>query len=287
LQPDVQVTSSKSLLQQSCLRLLRPLARILLRHGLSTYDFSRIANIAFIQAAQDILREQGKTASFSRVSTITGLHRHVVSDIVKSAEASRPSLAADKDYRRNRLARVLSGWFESPEYTDEDGRPRVLPVDGPEPSFEGLVRSFSGDIYPKIILDELLRVGAVRVLKDGSVRALARRYTLGGADAAALQQLGSAARDLFSTLEHNIAAPADSRLYDDSVVSVRLDSAAIPLLRQLLHRRGASFLEDVEGWISERETTSESGSVRAGVMVHMFVDQESNSSEKPEDRDGD
>jgi len=259
-------------LRDACLRLLRPLARIMLRHGLSTYDFSRIANIAFIQAAQDILREQGKTPSFSRVSTITGLHRHVVSDIVKSAEANRPGLAADKDYQRNRLARVLSGWFESPAYTDDDGRPRVLPVDGPEPSFEGLVRSFSGDIYPKIILEELLRVGAVRILKDGSVRALARRYTLGGADAAALQQLGSAARDLFSTLEHNIAAPADNRLFDDSVVSVRLDSAAIPLLRQLLHRRGASFLEDVEGWISERETTGESGSVRAGVMVQMFVD---------------
>ena len=256
----------------------------MLRHGLSTYDFSRIANIAFVQAAQDILREQGKNPSFSRVSTITGLHRHVVSDIVKSAEANKPSLAAEKDYQRNRLARVLAGWFESPEYTDEDGRPRVLPVEGPEPSFEQLVRSFSGDIYPKIILDELLRVGAVRIQKDGSVRALARRYTLGGADATALQQLGSAARDLFCTLEHNIAAPADSRLYDDSVVSIRLDSAAIPLMRQMLHQRGASFLEDVEGWISERETTDDSASVRAGVMVQMFVDHESGTDEKPADR---
>jgi hypothetical protein len=59
------------------------------------------------------------------------------------------------------------------------------------------------------------------------------------------------------------------------------------LLRKLLQRRGASFLEDVEGWISERETTGESGSVRAGVMIHMFVDHEPNSSEKLEDRDGD
>jgi hypothetical protein len=259
----------------------------MLRHGLSTYDFSRIANIAFVQAAQDILRQQGKTPSFSRVSTITGLHRHVVSDIVKSADANKSTLAGDKDYQRNRLARVLAGWFESPEYTDEDGRPRVLPIDGPEPSFAGLVRSFSGDIYPKIILDELLRVGAVRVQKDGSVRALARRYTLGGADAAALQQLGTAARDLFSTLEHNFAAPVDGRLFDDSVVSVRLNSAAIPLRRQMLHRRGESFLQDVEGWLSERETPSESGTVRAGVMVQLFVDQESGSANKRGELKGD
>ena len=110
---------------------------------------------------------------------------------------------------------------------------------------------------------------------------MARRYTLGGADAAALQQIGSAAHDLFSTLEHNIATPSDGRLFDDTVVSVRLDSAAIPLLRQLVQRRGASFLEDVEGWISERETDSESESVRAGVMVHMFVDQEPDSNGMP------
>ena len=252
----------------------------MLRHGLSTYDFSRIADIAFVQAAQDILRQQGKTPSFSRVSTITGLHRHVVSDIVRSAEANRPGFAADKEYQRNRLARVLSGWFESPEYTDADGRPRLLASEGPEPSFAGLVRSFSGDIYPKIILDELLRVGAVRVQKDGFVRALARRYTLGGADAAALQQLGTEARDLFCTLEHNIAAPADSRLFDDSAVSVRLNSAAIPLLRQMLHRRGESFLQDVEGWLSERETPDASRGVRAGVMVQLFVDHESGSAKE-------
>lgn len=140
----------------ACLRLLRPLARIMLRHGLSTYDFSRIANIAFVRAAGDILREQGKPVSFSRVSAITGLHRHVVSDIVNSPSAGGQDSTVDKDYRRNRLARVLTGWFESPRYTDSDGRPLLLAVDGPEPSFATLVRAFSGDIYPRIILDELL-----------------------------------------------------------------------------------------------------------------------------------
>jgi hypothetical protein len=253
----------------------------MLRHGLSTYEFAKFANIAFVQAAQDLLREQGKSASFSRISTITGLHRHVVSDIVKAAEATGADLAADKDYQRNRLARVLSGWFESPDYTDGDGRPLVLPFDGPAPSFAELVRSFSGDIYPKIILDELLRVGAVRTLKDGSVRAVARRYTLGGADPAALKHLGIAARDLLCTLEHNIAAPVEGRLFDDTVVSVKLDRAAMPLLRRLLRRRGASFLEDVEGWISEHEVTDQSKSVRAGVMVQMFVDPGSEPAETP------
>lgn len=246
----------------------------MLRHGLSTYDFSRIANIAFVRAATDILREQGKPLSFSRVSTITGLHRHVVSDIVNSQDENAIGLAADKDYQRNRLARVLTGWFESPEYTDTDGRPRVLPVDGPAPSFASLVHAFSGDIYPKIILDELQLAGAIRVLKDGSLRAVTRRYTIGGAEPAAIEHLGSTARDLLSTLEHNIAAPPDARLYDDAVVTISLDRAAIPLFRRLLRQRGAAFLEDIQGWTSEHEKQGAVQSVRAGVIVQMFLDEE-------------
>lgn len=272
-----KLSERKLSLVQACLRLLRPLARIMLRHGLSTYDFSRIANIAFVQAARDILSEQGKPLSFSRVSTITGLHRHVVSDIVNSGSDATPDTTGDKDYRRNRLARVLSGWFENPVYTDAEGRPRVLHFDGPAPSFESLVHDFSGDIYPKIILDELLQVGAVRALKDGTLRAVTRRYTLGGADPAALEQLGQSARDLFSTLEHNITAPIGARLYDDTVVSLNFDRAALPLFRRLLRQRGAAFLEDIEGWISEHEKPGSSGTTRAGVTVRMFVDNEKES----------
>jgi hypothetical protein len=245
----------------------------MLRHGLSTYDFARIANIAFVGAAGDILREQGKPVSFSRISAITGLHRHVVSDIVNSPDSGETAESSDKDYRRNRLARVLSGWYESPRYTDADGRPLVLAADGPVPSFASLVQEFSGDIYPGIILDELLEVGAVAVQEDGRIRSLSRRYTSGGTDPAALQHLGNVARDVFSTLEHNLARPPDQRLYDDSVVSLHLDRAALPLFRRLLRQRGSAFLEDIEGWVAEHEKPGAAGTVRAGVTIQMFVDE--------------
>jgi Family of unknown function (DUF6502) len=268
-------------LSNACLLLLRPLARVVLRHGLSSYDFSRIANIAFVRAAKDILREQGKPLSFSRVSTITGLHRHVVSDIVNSEISGPPDESYEKDYRRNRLARVLTGWFESPGYTDGEGRPLVLPVDGPEPSFASLVRAFSGDIYPKIILEALLEVGAVKLLKNGRVRAVLRRYTSGGAEPAALENLGHALQDVIETLEHNLAAPASARHFEDSVVSVRLERAALPLFRRLLRERGAAFLEDIQGWVSEHEKSDSDDTVRAGVRVQMIVEQEKESEPAP------
>lgn len=269
----------------ACLRLLRPLARIMLRHGLSTYDFARIANIAFVRAAGDILREQGKPVSFSRVSAITGLHRHVVSDIVNSPDSGGRDEDTDKDYRRNRLARVLTGWYESPRYTDDNGRPLPLQAEGPQPSFASLVREFSGDIYPGIILDELREVGAVDVLADGRIRSLSRRYTSGGADPAALQHLGNIARDVFNTLEHNLASPPELRHYEDTVVSLHLDRAALPLFRRLLRERGAAFLEDLEGWVAEHEKPDAAGAVRAGVTIQMFVDREPEEIKQPAETD--
>ncbi|HEX5577469.1 MAG TPA: DUF6502 family protein, partial [Gemmatimonadaceae bacterium] len=208
-----------------------------------------------------------------RISAITGLHRHVVSDIVNSDFSDETAESREKDYRRNRLARVLAGWYESPPYTDSDGMPLVLAADGPAPSFATLVQEFSGDIYPGIILDELLEVGAVAVEEDGRIRSLSRRYTTGGTDPVALQRLGNVGRDVFGTLEHNLAKPPEQRLYDDSVVSMHLDRAALPLFRRLMRQRGAAFLEDIEGWVAEHEKPGAADAVRAGVTIQMFVDE--------------
>lgn len=260
-----------SKLTAASLRLLRPLARILLRHGVSAHEFARLANIAFIQGAVDILREQGQPANFSRISAITGLHRHVVASLGGAAAGIDAETPVQKDYQRHRLARVLSGWFESPEYTDAQGRPLPLPIAGPAPSFNELARAFSGDIYPGIILEELLRVGAVQLLPDGSVSAVSQRYTIGGADPEALSHLGAVAHDLLCTLEHNLAAPSGARLFEDSAISARVDARALPLLRQLLQRRGASLLHDMEGWLAEHELP-EGEVVRVGVAIQMLLD---------------
>ena len=165
--------NNRSLVAAACLRLLRPLARIMLRHGLSSYDFSRIANIAFVRAAGDILREQGKPLSFSRVSAITGLHRHVVSDIVNSPDWRRPRIP-----RPTRTTAAI-GWPGScpagsrarTTRTAKAGRSCSRST-GPSPRLRRWSARSVATFIPRIILDELLEVGAVRLLKDGSVRAL-------------------------------------------------------------------------------------------------------------------
>ncbi len=259
------------------LQLLRPLARILLRQGITAHQFSRWAGAAFVEAAADLLAEQGNQASYSRISTLTGLHRHTVRDLQASVLKGEPGPAGEKEYQRNRLARVLTGWFEDPAFTDQNGRPRSLPFDGPSPSFVELVRAYSGDIYPKIILDELARVGAASVAPDGRVGAVSRRYTSGGADPAAVGHAAVVAADVLDTLEHNMTASSTERRFEDASISIEIDPRYIPLMRRMLDTRGAAFLDDIEGWLSERERAQpeqpdSQPAVRAGVRVVMVVE---------------
>jgi len=263
-------------LATACLRILRPLAKILLRNGVTAHEFSQVAEAAFVAAAEDVLREQDRKPSFSRIATLTGIHRHAVSAKYEAASLARPDLLAQKEYQRNRVARVLSGWFEHPEYTDQEGRPRKLPLQGPEPSFTDLVRRFSGDIYPGIILDELQRVGAVRTLLDGTVQPVVRRFTPGGADPDAIEHVGNVASSVIATLEHNSVAREPDRLFEDSTVSLNLPAAAVPLLKRWVERRAGPLLSDLEGWLGEQEAQPVNGSspaerVAAGLAVVMFV----------------
>jgi hypothetical protein len=257
--------------------ILEPIARALLRQGITAHEFSRWAEIAFVHAAIEVLNQQGKDPSFSRISAATGIHRHAVSSILGGATGSQGDAGAEKEYQRHRLARVLTGWFENPTFTDSNGRPLPLKLEGEAPSFAGLVREYSGDIYPGIILDELTQVGAVRKRDDGLIEAISRRFTSGGIDEASIQHACVVAADVLRTIEHNMQAASGDRLYEDNAIALQLPVEAIPRLARLLEQRAGAFLDDFEGWLSELQEDADGQpapgrAVRAGVRVIMVAE---------------
>ena len=256
-------------------RLLEPIARAALRQGITAHEFSRWVEVAFVHAAIDVLNEQGKDLSFSRISAATGIHRHAVSSILGGVTGTRSDAATGKEYQRHRLARVLTGWFENPVFTDSNGRPLPLPLEGGAPSFAQLVREYSGDIYPGIILDELIHVGAAKMRQDGSVEAVSRRFTSGGVDEASIEHACTVAADILRTVERNMKAAEGDRLFEDSAIALQIPPEAIPRLARLLERRAGAFLDDLEGWFSELQqsaATQPGKAVRAGVRIVMIAD---------------
>ena len=58
-------------------------------------------------------------------------------------------IAPDVEQKYNRAVRVISGWVNAKNFTDELDNPRVLPLTDEEGSFADLIKQYSGDITPQ------------------------------------------------------------------------------------------------------------------------------------------
>src|SRR5262245_50900850 len=137
-------------------KILQPLVRILIRSGISFGETAEVLKTVFVEVAgRDFDLPERKT-SLSRIAIITGLTRKEVAkqqDILTSG-------ALDVDSNLNRMTRVLEGWHSDPAFTGPYGMPMELPFESPtSASFATLVRKHSGDMAPRAMLDELMRVG--------------------------------------------------------------------------------------------------------------------------------
>ena len=177
------------------LRLLRPLARILLRNGVSFNTFSDLAKWTYIDIAAKEFGIEGRKQSTSRVSVITGLSRR---EVMRVRKLPRPDVTASTE-RHNRAARVIAAWRRESDFLDAKGNPALLPMEGPGATFSELVKRFSGNVPPRAILDELIHVGAAKRCENGKISLLTRAYIPRSIDAHKLNILGTDVQHLITT----------------------------------------------------------------------------------------
>ena len=73
---------TRSALEQAVTRLLRPLFRILLRHGMAFTAFEKLAKRVYVDVARNEFRLPGKKPSVSRTSILSGLTRKDVQRVL-------------------------------------------------------------------------------------------------------------------------------------------------------------------------------------------------------------
>ena len=254
--------------------ILRPLVRVLLRNGIPFGAFADLARGVYIEVAEKEFALEGKRQTVSRISTLTGLTRKEVGRI---QAAETPPAPPDAE-RYHRPARVIGGWVRSKAYHDRRGRPADLPMEGERASFSALVREFSGDIPPRAIADELLRVGAIEILPDGGVRLLTRAYIARGDQADKIGILGDDVADLIRTIDHNLTCPPDEAYFQRRVSYDNIPQEARPTLKKALSRRAQSCLEAMDRVLAaadrDRSPASKgSGRLRTGVAIYYFEEQ--------------
>jgi len=158
--------------------LLQPLVKALIAQGVTAPVFYRLVKQAYVDVAEQDLKDNENAATDSRISVVTGVHRRDVKAMRDQDQTENAALRA----KVSTLSSVLGTWLASPNFTDPQGLPKTLPRFGPDGStFETLVQSVSRDIRPRTVLDELARQNLVELHDDDTVELLTDGF-LGPAD---------------------------------------------------------------------------------------------------------
>lgn len=256
------------------LRILRPLIRLLLRHGVPFGTFSDLAKRVYVEVALEEFGIPGRKQTHSRVSVLTGLSRK---EVLRVTRLDRPDDTETSD-RYHRAARVISGWLRDGRYGDGTGNPAALPMEGDGPTFNELVKAHSGDVPARAVLDELVRVGAADRTEDGKVRLLARAYIPVAGDEEKLEILGTDTACLIETIDHNMRTEPGKAFFQRKAMYDNLPDEAVEELRKELAMRAEKFIEQADRKLAERDRDANpkstgTGRRRAGIGIFWFEDE--------------
>lgn len=261
----------KTVVSSSFLMCMRPVARLLLRVGVTWKEVAELTKMAMVDVAAEEFGKHGRPASTSRIALATGLGRREVKRIRDVLAApDRPGLSGALA-TVNHASRILSGWHQDPDFRS-GAKPRLLPPEG-ERGFEGLAKRYAPDIPPTAILRELKNVGAVRETPTGKLRALERYYMPSQLATESIARTGSVLSDFSSTVVHNLFAGSAPTQFEGRATNPKVARRAVRAFREYLESHAMEFLEEADAWLSAHETKDERKTVtRLGVGVYMIRD---------------
>jgi len=220
-------------------RLFRPLVRIMIAQGVTLPTLTRLLKEVFVDVAENDFPVPGKAQTDSRLSLLTGIHRKDVKALrsrARTAEAPPPVVS--------RNAEMIAIWTGAPDYLDERGRPKPLPLHGPPdagPSFESLVGSISKDIRSRAVLDEWQRLEIVRLDDDGLVHLNAEAFVPREEFADLAYYFGRNLRDHIAASSHNLAG-GEPAMLERAVYYDKLRPGSVRKLADLARERGSQTL---------------------------------------------
>ena len=233
---------------------LIPIARLLLRSGITYAHFAEVAKRAFVGEAFQEVGVRGRRTNASRVAAATGLSRKEVRRIamaLKDSDGEEQTLLHDNS---GPLAKVLHAWHVDSRFTTAAGLPRVLPYEGESSSFSSLVRAVAGDIPAGAVRTELKNAGAIAEHADGSIEIRKRYYVPGNFDEKAITVMSGMLFPMIASVEHN----ANPHRKSDGFIqryafSKSLSVAAVTAFRLWERGEATKFVEMVDDWLAKNE----------------------------------
>ena len=263
--------------------LMTPLIRILLRGGITYQEFGGVLKDVYVNVCAREMAVPGREMTLSRVAIATGLTRREVAKIVRNEGKTQWGVWSNAGL----AASVLEAWHSDPQYLAPYGYPRDLRIDGTDhvPTFEDLVRRFTDDVSHEVLIGELIRVGAARVLDGGQyLRVLKRTYIPTDMTAEMIQIFSQAVRRYIETVDYNLGrAKGQEKRFDRMVYP---DDGLRVVDVEIFQQEIREYLETVIQEIDQKSATyprperkKGEKSVQVGVGIYFY--QESHEDRAP------
>jgi len=214
-------------LYASLAAILAPLAKLLIAHGIPLSTVVEMLKKAYVRVADEEYGIGAESPTDTRVSLLTGVHRKDVRRI-----RACPPDALPETHRLDALSQVVTRWISDRRYCGRDGRPRPLSRHGGESvySFDSLAYGVSSDLKPRTLLDELQRLGVVRLHEERVYLEVDAFIPDRGSDESR-HYFGANVRDHIAAAVHNILGHSPPTL-EQSVFSEALSPESA---NELLH----------------------------------------------------
>lgn len=253
-------------------KLMRPLIRILLRHGVTYAQFSEVLKSVYVSLAAQEFKVPGKKMSKARIAIVTGLTRKEVQRIAEKEDRE----TAEPKTNLSRIAKVLTGWHTDPDFTGPYGMPLELRYDSDVPedaTFVRLVQRYSGDMTPRAMLDELLRVGTVVETDQNWFKVLRREYVPHSLAPDFLERVGSGVYNFVRTIEANVQkSEMEKGIFERTVSRYDVRAQDLPLFEEYINSKCQALLEEMDNWLSKLEHPKEGDEVlHSGVGIYHFT----------------
>lgn len=258
----------------ACRRVLRPIVRIMLRHGFVYRQFADLCKEVYVEVASDEYGLRGRPTNVSRTAILTGLDRKEVRRVRETLQqANKPD---ENNMKRDRVSRVLSAWHQDEKYS-VSGSPIELLFESSDDdlSFTSLCREYGGDVGASALFRELKNADAIAEDEYGFLRPLARYYMPSKTDLAALDRASSVFEDLGNTVAHNLGRTENTAArFERRVTNTCIDVKARNAFRRYIEKLGQEFLENIDRWLSTHEASPDQKSqqIRLGLGMYWIED---------------
>ena len=214
------------------------LAPLLFEHGMTIPEAEKLLRAVCVHSIAKQLRHGRRVLNDSQISIRMGVNRHVVAKILKRAPLDGVRVKAG----RVTMMRVIHGWEAECLAQGQRRELAVGDLHSVGPSVWALVQRYAPGVYPRGIIDEMIRVELVQPTANGQLRLKSSGRSKSEPNAHELEQASRRMQDVMRATFHDFAEPKAKSLWREAQ-SEEIDVADVHIVRKMVADRLESMME--------------------------------------------